>query len=112
MQLRLAQALAELERTEGRTPDEEGERVLAILMGYCVTVRNGRNVSDALRCAERVLPLLTDEVLRCKLAVYCYLEVPDEELLELATSLIGTLKRQGRRDEVIPLEKLLNDLLS
>lgn len=107
VQTHLSEALAELEKTEGGTPEEEGELVLAILMGYCVTVRNGWNVQRALQRAERVMPRLTDAVLKCKLAVYCYVEIPDEELLAMARSLMEELKGQGRGDEVQQLECLL-----
>ena len=110
MQTCLAQTLAELEKAEGGTPDEEGELVLALLMGYCVAVRNGRNVERALQRAERVMPLLTDNLLKCKLAVHCYLEVPDEELGEMASALMVTLKQQGKEEEIRQTEHLLNNL--
>ena len=109
VQTHLAAALRELERMEGDSPEEEGELVLAILMGYGITVRNPRNVSRALERAERVLPLLTNPVLKCKLAAHCYLEVPDEELLELVRSLIEELKRSGRGGEVLQIEKMILD---
>ena len=79
----LSAAIRELEGMVARTPEEEGELVLAILMAYGVTVRNGRELSAALERAMRVIPLLENPVLKCKLAAYCYLEIPDEELLEL-----------------------------
>ena len=107
MQTCLAQTLAELEKAEGSTPEEEGELVLALLMGYCVAVRNGKSVERALQRAERVMPLLTDNLLKCKLAVYCYLEVPDEELAELASVLMAKLKGQGNEEEMERLESLI-----
>ena len=107
MQTCLAQTLAELEKAEGSTPEEEGELVLALLMGFCVAVRNGKSVERALQRAERVMPLLTDELLKCKLAVYCYLEVPDEELAELASALMAKLKGQGNEEEMERLESLI-----
>lgn len=106
MQLHLSRVLAELERAEGRTADEEGELVLALLMGYCVTVRNVANLQRALARAERVLPRLTDAVLKCKLAVYCYLEIPDEELALMIESLLEEVKAQDRQGEIRQTEML------
>ena len=105
----LASAVRELEGMVARTPEEEGELVLAILMGYGVTVRNGRALTGALERAMRVIPLLENPVLKCKLAAHCYLEVPDEELLELVRSLIGELKRSGRGGEVLQIEQMILD---
>ena len=108
VQTHLSQALAELEKAEGGSPEEEGELVLAILMGYCVTVRNSRNVQRTLQRAERVLPHLTDAVLKCKLAVYCYLEIPDEELRKMIGCWMEELKSQGKGNEVRQLEVLMD----
>ena len=105
MQTHLVRALAMLERMNGNTPEEEGELALAILMGYCVAVRNAQNVQTALKRARRVMPTLTDEVLKCKLAVYCYVEFPDEKLAEQVRTLLAELKRQGREEEIRQTEK-------
>ena len=107
MQMCLVRELAELERAETRNPEEEGELVLALLMGYCVAVRNGTAVQRALERAERVMPLLDDGLLKCRLAVHCCLEMPDEELLEETRALLGKLKRQGKYKEIEALEKLM-----
>ena len=107
MQTCLVRELAELERAETRNPEEEGELVLALLMGYCVAVRNGTAVQRALERAERVMPLLDDGLLKCRLAVHCCLEVPDEDLLEETRALLEKLKRQGKYKEIEALEKLM-----
>ena len=107
MQTCLVRELAELERAETRNPEEEGELVLALLMGYCVAVRNGTAVQRALERAERVMPLLDDGLLKCRLAVHCCLEVPDEELMEETRTLLEKLKRQGKYKEIEALEKLI-----
>lgn len=104
-QLHLVKALAELERLEGSTPEEEGELALAILMGYSVAIRNARNVQLALERAKQVMPRLTNEVLKCKLAVFCYVEIPNQELAELIQTLLAELKRQGRDEEIRQAEK-------
>lgn len=80
LQMRLATALRELEGMAGRTPEEEGELLLALFMGYSVAVRNPKQVARALERAERVLPLLDNPVMKRQLAESCYREVPDEEL--------------------------------
>ena len=104
-QLHLVRALAELERLNGTTPEEEGELALAILMGYGVAIRNARNVQLALERAKQVMPRLTDEVLKCKLAVCCYVEIPNEELAEMIKALLVELKRQGKEEEIRQAEK-------
>lgn len=104
-QLHLVKALAELERLDGSTPEEEGELALAILMGYSVAIRNARNVQLALERAKQVMPRLTNEVLKCKLAVFCYVEIPNQELAELIQTLLAELKRQGRDEEIRQAEK-------
>ncbi len=110
VQLHLSMALKELDALKGDTPEEEGELVLAILMGHCIAVRNSQCVSRTLERAERVLPLLSDPVLKCKLACFCYLEFPNEELLETVLSCIGDVKRQGRGNEILQVEKMISDL--
>lgn len=104
VQQQLVQALAELNGMKGSHPDEEGELVLAILMGYGLAVRNARNVQQALQRAERVMPCLTDAVLKCKLAVHCYVEFPDEELATMVQALLHEVKGQGRSKEVQQVE--------
>ena len=104
-QLHLVKALAELERLNGSTPEEEGELALAILMGYGVAIRNARNVQLALERAKQVMPRLTDEVLKCKLAVCCYVEIPNKELAELIQTLLVEVKRQGLDEEIRQAEK-------
>ena len=67
LQVRLAIALRELEGMVGSTPEEEGELLVALFMGYSVAVRNPKHVSRALERAERVLPLLEDVVIKQQL---------------------------------------------
>lgn len=111
IQLQLATELAELEKLHGNTPEEEGEIVLAILMGYCIAVRNGKKVMQALQRAGQVIHQLDDELLKCKLAVHCYMEVPDEELQNMTSSLIEKLRQQGKENEIQPLESLMEQFI-
>ena len=106
---RLTAALRELERMQGNTPEMEARLLLEMLKGYAVVVRNPQLVDGILERAERVLPLLSDPLLKCKLAAYCYREVPDEELLEMVCSLIAELKHSGHDDEVLQLEQMIWD---
>lgn len=107
LQTKLTNGIKKLDEWEGRTPDEEAERVLAILMGYCVAVRDNKRIQRALAGAERVLPRIQDLVLKCYLAVFCYMECPDEELGEVIRKLMEQLKRTDRADEVEPVERLM-----
>lgn len=107
IQSHLVLALKELETFVATTPDEEGELLLALLMGNCIAVRNVHSVTHALERAERVLPLITDPVLKCKLACFCYLEFPDEELLETVCSFIEEVKLLGKDEEIRQVEKMI-----
>ena len=106
-QQQLAQGIASLLSQEGGTPNEEGERLLAILMGYTIAVRNGRNIHTALEQAERVLPLITDRVLQCRLAVFCYGECFDEVLGADIKRMIDEIKVSGLQKEAESLEESL-----
>ena len=106
-QQQLARGIVSLLSQEGATPNEEGERLLAILMGYTIAVRNGRNIRTALEQAERVLPLITDRVLQCRLAVFCYGECFDEVLGADIKRMIGEIKASGLQKEVESLEESL-----
>ena len=110
LQTRLTSGIKELDEWEGENPDEEAERLLAILMGYCVAVRDGRRIHRALERAEQVFPRVQDSVLKCHLAVFCYMEWRDEELGEWAYRLIEEQKASGRGEEVAMVEKLLETM--
>ena len=107
MQQQLAGGIASLLSQEGGTPNEEGEWLLAILMGYTIAVRNGRNIRTALEQAERVLPLITNRVLQCRLAVFCYGECFDEELGTDIKRMIDELRVSGFTKEAESLEESL-----
>lgn len=110
LQMKLTTGLKELDGREEESPDEEAERLLAILMGYCVVVRDRRRIQRALERAEQVFPRVQDPVLKCHLAVFCYMECRDEELGELAYRLIEEQKVSGREEEVMMVEKLLETM--
>ena len=103
----LAIGINYLIQQEGRTPDEEGEAVLAILMGYTIAVRNRKNIGKAMLRAQEVLPKITDPVLKCRLTVFCYGECYDEELAQTAHQLIEEQKEGGRDPQLAALEELL-----
>ena len=98
-QQHLARGIASLLSQEGGTPNEEGERLLAILMGYTIAVRNRRNIRTALEQAERVL--------QCRLVVFCYGECFDEELGADIKRMIDELRESGFTKEAESLEESL-----
>ena len=103
----LATCIEDLLKQEGGTPEEEGEIVLAVLMGYAIAVRKRKNIAVAMERANRVLPLLQDAVLKCRLAIFCYGECYDEELANLAHRLIEEQKVKGDSQAAMGLEELL-----
>lgn len=109
-QNRLTKGIEGLVYGKGNTPNEEAERVLAILMGYAVTMRNPKNIQQALKDAERVLPEVTDDVLKCHLMVFCYAECYDEELGEETHRLLDELKQTGYAEEIALVEEFLENL--
>lgn len=64
----------------GRTPEEEGEYCLSILVGLNIGIRHDDKVHRAVQRAEHVLPRISDDKLRCHLLVYLYAETEDEAL--------------------------------
>ena len=107
IQNRLAIGINYLIQQEGNTPDEEGEAVLAILMGYTIAVRNRKNIGRAMLRAQEVLPKITDPVLKCRLTVFCYGECYDEELAKTAHHLIEEQKEMSQDQQLTALEELL-----
>ena len=103
----LATCIEDLLKQEGGTPEEEGEIVLAVLMGYAIAVRKRKNIAVAMERANRVLPILEDPVLKCRLAIFCYGECYDEELANLAHRLIEEQKVMGDKKAVEDMEAML-----
>lgn len=103
----LARSISELMKYTGSNDTEEGERILAILMGYTLAVRNAQNIATTLQKAEEVLPRISNKLLKCKLAVFCYGECMDEELCTLAFTLMEELQESGNEKELHCLRELL-----
>ena len=103
----LATCIEYLLKKEGGTPEEEAEIVLAVLMGYAIAVRKRKNIAIAMERANRVLPILEDPVLKCRLAIFCYGECYDEELANLAHRLIEEQKVKGDNQAAVGLEDML-----
>ena len=76
-------------------------------MGYTVTVRKQKNIAIAMERANRVRKELQDPLLKCKLAVLCYGECYDEELVDMARRLIEEMKLAGNEKAVYATEVLL-----
>ena len=107
VQLFLSKSISQLVKQAGKTPEEEGEMVLAILMGYTIAIRNSRHIDLALERAERVLPLIVNPELKCKLMIFCYGECLDEELAEMAHRILDRQKESGNTAHIEYLEDLL-----
>ena len=107
VQKHLATCIEEVLKQEGSTPEEEGEILLAVLMGYTVAVRKQKNIAIAMERANRVLKELQNPLLKCKLAVLCYGECFDEELAAMAHQLIEEQKLAGNEVAVSATEVLL-----
>ena len=103
----LARSISELMKYTGSNDTEEGDRILAILMGYTLAVRNAQNIATTLQKAEEVLPRISNKLLKCKLAVFCYGECMDEELCTLAFTLMEELQESGNEKELHCLRELL-----
>ena len=76
----------------GATPDEEGARCLALVMGYAATIYdNGdkaRRRAAVLDRIREILPALEPSLLKCRLLVYAYGELFDERLAAEALSIL------------------------
>lgn len=110
MQNRLAQGIEQLVYEKGENPDAEAERILAVLMGYAVAIRNPKHIRQALMEAERVLPKIKDQVLKCHLMVFCYAECFDEELGKEVHRLLDELKGTGFAEEMTLVEEFLKNM--
>ena len=107
VQEHLSTCIEALLKQEGSTPEEEGEIVLAVLMGYSVAVRKRKNIAIAMERANQVLPLLQDAVLKCRLAIFCYGECYDDKLASMAHQLIEEQKELGDSQAAAGLEDML-----
>ena len=107
VQTYLFDSLVSLDQKEGDTYEEDAERILAILMGYRIAVRNPLIVDRALKRAEQILPHVQDPVLKCYLTVFCYTECEDDELEEESYRQLESLKLSGKEEEVVVIEKVL-----
>lgn len=95
---------------QGESHEEEAERILAILMGYTVAVQRGSYIDSILQRAEEVFPYVSDRILKCHLAVFCYGICYDDSLCEEAERLMEEIKRTGRGEEIGMVEELLESM--
>jgi len=110
MQTKLTGCIEQLVNEKGSTPEEEAERVLGLLMGYTVAIRSMHQVQQTLEDAERVLPEVSDPILKCHLLVFCYGVCYDDKLGEEAHRLLEEQKQAGRTDEIVFVEELLKGM--
>ena len=107
IQTSLARSINELMKCTGSNPTEEGERLLAILMGYTLAVRNAKNITDTLQQAEKVLPCIDNKLLKCKLAIFCYGECFNKELEVMVHTLMEELRDSENEKELHCLKELM-----
>lgn len=88
---RLTEALSD---KKGETDEEEAVLCLTLLMGYRAMVysdsRKEEKIQRILDRASVALDNLEDSLLKCRLLIFCYGEVFDEELLEEVRHIVDT----------------------
>lgn len=109
-QTRIISDIERLVWMKGESPDVEAERLLAILMGYTITVRNGHYIGMTLESAEKLLPCISDMVLKCHLMIFCFAVCYDDSLCEDVENLIDEIKRSGRGEEILKVEQLFESM--
>lgn len=109
-QIQIMEGVEQLLWLQGDTPELEAERILAILMGYAVTVQHKGSIEQTLQRAEEIIPLVSEPVLKCHLLVFCYGVCYDDELCREAELLIAEIKRKGRGEEICMVEELLEGM--
>lgn len=82
---------------QGQNADEEAEILLAVLMGYGVTIRQQQGVDLALKRAQRVFQEIRDRGLKGRLAVCCYGESRQEEFFHTADGLLDEGDPEARK---------------
>lgn len=95
---------------KGVVPDEEAERLLAILMSYLVTVRKTKHIEKTVRQVEEVFEYVEDPILKCHLAVFCYGVCYDEVFRNRAQELLAKLKDEDKCEDVRLVEELLESI--
>lgn len=103
-----------LYRTKGKTVEEEASICLALLMGYSACLygnaTDGRKKQSILNRAGKVLDLLPSSLLKCRLLVYCYGEVYDEELAREAHEIIRSWGSRGLTEEEREIRETLRGM--
>lgn len=88
---------------KGETPELEASLCVALLMGYNATMYNHGDKEAkkqaVLDRACKVLCTLPASVLKCRLLIYCYGEVYEEELLQEANEIIQSWGDSGELSE-------------
>ena len=100
-------------REKGETPELEASLCIALLMGYNATMYNHGDKEakkqEVLNRASEVLDKLpANSLLKCRLLVYCYGEVYEDELAEEAHEIISGWKERELSEE----EREIADMLS
>lgn len=93
--------------SRGRNPEEEATLCLGLLMAYSSTIYNHGDkhsrIQTILNRSWEVLEKLPASFLKCSLLVYCYGEIPDDDLAFEAHSIINTWRSRTLTEEEMDL---------
>lgn len=108
------QQINALYRKKGKTVEEGASICLALLMGYgaCLygNASDERKKQNILARASKLLKLLPSSLLKCRLLVYCYGEVYDEELAQEAHEIIRSWENRGLTEEEREIREVLRGM--
>ena len=97
----------------GASPEEEASLCLALLLGYNATLCDHgdrqQRIQQVLEHSWKVLPHMSDPLLKVRLLTYCYSECYEEELADQAHAIIATWNAdQLTSDQKEIIEELQN----
>lgn len=95
----------------GREPEEEASLCLGLLIAYSTTFYDNGDKHSRIQVildrSWKVLDKLSNSFLKCSLLVYCYGEMPDEDLALEARSIIATWQDRELTKEEADLISML-----
>lgn len=107
--------LHELYPVKSSSDREEAEICLALLMGFSATIYNVDEqeikLQSVLERAFNVLQKIDTSLLKCRLLLYCYAGVQDEELLEKAKEIIVSWGGRELTEEEKEMIEMFNELI-
>lgn len=95
---------------KGTTVEEEAEICLSVLEGYSATIRDEKNIKEALDRSYKILPDMEPSFKKCSLLVYCYGEAGDKALAEEAKQIMDTWIGRELSEDETHIRQLLEDM--